>query len=79
MDLILSKTIQSRVAIVVNQFNVGEFENIVKFISDYPNVKYIQARRISTDLRQELMLPHVEIYEELYQRIAPRFDLRVIL
>lgn len=62
-----------RVAIVVNRYNVSEFFDIVKFISRFPNVRYIQVRRISTDTRYDLLAQDIKVYENFYNRIKKDF------
>jgi molybdenum cofactor biosynthesis enzyme MoaA len=73
-DTILTKTRRSRVAMVLNRFNIGEFYDIVSLVSRYPNVRYMQARRISTDDRQKELLPDVLLYEELFADVARKYE-----
>ena len=54
-----------RVAIVLNRYNVGEFGDLVKFISKFPKV-----RRISTDTRLQLLQPDLIVFENFYQQFA---------
>lgn len=63
----------TRVAIVVNRYNVDEFFDLVKYISKFDNVSYIQARRISTDTRYEEMEEDIKLYEELYNKVKKEF------
>lgn len=56
-----------RVSIVLNRYNVDEFDDLVKYISKFDNVRYIQVRRISTDTRIELLQKDIDIYEDFYQ------------
>jgi len=62
-----------RVSIVVNRYNSEEILDIIKYISQFKNVRYIQVRRISTDLRFDLLKEDVEIYESLYNNIATKY------
>lgn len=55
-----------RISIVLNRYNVDEFDDLVKFSAKFPNVKYIQVRRISTDTRMELLQEDIDLYEEFY-------------
>jgi Molybdenum cofactor biosynthesis enzyme len=74
---IKSDTNTVRVAIVVNRYNQDEFVDLIKYISKFQEVGYIQARRISTDTRESQLLPDIEIYESIYQQIVskyPRLD-----
>lgn len=56
-----------RVSIVINRLNVNEVESIVKYLSQFPNVRYIQLRRISTDTRFEELKEDIELYEKFYE------------
>ncbi len=66
---IIPATRQCRVSIVLNQYNKDEFFDLLCYISQFPNVAYIQVRRVSTDTRKDEMLPEIEAYEEVYQRV----------
>jgi len=55
-----------RVSIVLNRYNVVEFDELVKYISKFDNVKYIHVRRISTDTRQEELQQDIDLYESFY-------------
>jgi len=64
-----------RVSIVLCRENVDEFFHIVKYLSQFPNVRYIQVRRISTDTRLDELCADIAIYESFYkvfQDIYPR-------
>jgi MoaA/NifB/PqqE/SkfB family radical SAM enzyme len=74
-DYVLSNVKNSRVSIVINKYNYNEFFDIIKLCSQYPNVKYVQARRISTDTRFEELKEHIEIYEKLYQEVKSNFKM----
>lgn len=63
-----------RIAIVVNRYNVHEFLSIVKFVSQFKNVKYVQARRISTDTRMKLLEKDIQVYEDLYNNIKEQYE-----
>ena len=43
---------------------MAEFFDIVKYLSNFPNVKYIQVRRISTDTRLELLQPDIDAIQK---------------
>lgn len=70
---------QVRVAIVVNRYNWKEFFSIVSTIAYYNilgkgNIKYVQARRISTDTRYDQFKEDIDIYENfLDNTIAKNF------
>ncbi len=74
-EKIIPATERPRVQIVINRINQPEFFDIVRYVKEqFPNVPYIQARRISTDTRQELLQPDINAFEELYtwvKRIFP--------
>jgi molybdenum cofactor biosynthesis enzyme MoaA len=72
-DYILTNTPNSRVSIVVNHYNIDEFKDIIKLAGNYPNVSYVQARRISTDTRQEELSFDIHLYEVLYQMIKREY------
>lgn len=61
-----------RVSIVLNRYNIDEFDNLIDFISSFKNVKYIQIRRISTDTRIELLQKDIDMYEEFYNNFKTK-------
>lgn len=61
-----------RVSIVLNRYNISEFYDLVKYISKFDNVRYIQVRRISTDTRFELLKEDIRLYEEFYQKFEKK-------
>jgi molybdenum cofactor biosynthesis enzyme MoaA len=67
-----SKTNTIRVATVVNRYNADEFESVMKYLSEIDEIKYIQARRISTDIRKDELMPDIEIYENVYQKMISK-------
>lgn len=69
-DIILPQINNLRVSIVVNRYNVSDFFEIVKYLSKFDNVKYIQARRISTDTRFEDFEDDIQLYESLANYVA---------
>ena len=74
-DDILAKTERPRVAMVINRYNYEEFYDVVKYVSKHKHLRYFQARRISTDLRKELLEEDLLIYEKLYQEVNNKFPL----
>jgi MoaA/NifB/PqqE/SkfB family radical SAM enzyme len=68
-DKIIPSLGRVRVSIVLNRHNVQEFDNLVKYISKFDNVKYIQVRRICTDTREDYLIEDVKVYEEVFDRI----------
>lgn len=75
-DYILRLTERPRVQIVVNRCNKHEFFDILKYLQHYPRIRYIQARRVSTDTRLELLAPDIAAYEELYTQVSQIFPLK---
>ena len=59
-----------RISIVLCRYNVDEFEDLIKYISKFPNVRYIQVRRISTDTRYDLLKEDIDLYENFYNKFA---------
>jgi len=68
-DTLIPQIRNPRVAIVVNRYNVHEFFDILKYLSKFSNIKYVQARRISTDTRYELFKPDLAVYEDLFEQV----------
>lgn len=59
-----------RVSIVLNRYNIDEFYDLVRYISKFNNVKYIQVRRISTDTRIEQLQEDIDLYEQFYNEFS---------
>ncbi len=57
-----------RISIVINDYNLHEIYDIIKYVSKFDNVKYIQLRRISTDTRYESLKNDIEIFEFFYKQ-----------
>lgn len=68
-DTLIPQINNPRVAIVINRYNINEFFDILKYLSKFKNIKYVQARRISTDTRYEMFKPDLAIYEDLYDKV----------
>lgn len=73
-NYILEQTNNSRVSIVLNRHNKNEFYDILDYISQFPNVKYIQVRRISTDHRLEQFKQDIEIYEQMFNEFNMTYN-----
>lgn len=73
---ILTETKRPRVQIVVNRCNTHEVFPIVRFAAMFPNVRYIQVRRVSTDTRLELLAPDIAAYEQVYSTARECFALK---
>ena len=59
-----------RISIVLCRYNIDEFDELIRYISKFDNVRYIQVRRISTDTRFDLLKKDIELYEQFYQKFA---------
>ena len=59
-----------RVSIVLCRYNIEEFDDLIKYISKFDNVRYIQVRRISTDTRYDLLKEDISLYEQFYNKFA---------
>lgn len=77
-DKIIPLTKNPRVSIVVNRHNVYEFFSILQYLSKFKNIKYIQARRISTDTRYEQFKEDIEVYERLFKHVKEYYPYRFI-
>lgn len=53
-------------SVVLNRYNRPEFWALLQYISKFPNVKYIQVRRICTDTREEFLIDDVRAYEQTF-------------
>jgi MoaA/NifB/PqqE/SkfB family radical SAM enzyme len=62
-----------RVSIVLNRYNVNEFFDLLEYISQFGNVRYIQVRRISTDTRYEFLKEDIELYEKIYKKVKEKY------
>jgi molybdenum cofactor biosynthesis enzyme MoaA len=61
-----------RISIVLNRYNINEFENLIKFSSSFDNVRYIQILRISTDTRVDLLQEDIDLYEKFYNDFSKK-------
>ena len=68
-EKIIPETPNCRVSIVLNRHNEEEFPDLLRYISKFPNVKYIQVRRICTDTREEFLIQDVNVYEKVFNKI----------
>ncbi len=63
-----------RVSIVLNRYNVDEFYSLCKYIAKFPNVRYIQVRRIATDTRLDLLKEDIELYEKFFKKFSRKHE-----
>jgi molybdenum cofactor biosynthesis enzyme MoaA len=76
---IIPGTHNPRISIVVNSYNVPELMDLLWYLDQFPNIRYVQMRCISTDTRQEQMKPHIQCYEEFYNSVSRFYPLKEIL
>ena len=63
---IITSTERPRISVVVNRYNESEIESLLDFFSEFPNIRYVQMRRVSTDRRVDELMPDIEAYERIY-------------
>lgn len=73
-DSLLRKFENTRVSIVLNRYNVGEFWTLMDFLSKYENVRYIQVRRICTETRTDLLQKDIDLYETFFEGFSRAFE-----
>lgn len=69
-DKLIPQIPNVRVSVVINRYNEHEVMDLFKYISNFENVKYIQARRICTDSRESFLIQDVEAYERIADQVA---------
>lgn len=62
-----------RVSIVLNRCNEHEFFSLLRNLSSYENIKYIQVRRVSTDTRYDQLAADMVAYERQYTKVRDIF------
>jgi len=72
---IIPNTKNVRVSIVLNRYNQHEFMDLLKYISKFDNVKYIQVRRICTDIREDFLIEDVNVYEKIFDKVKVEYPL----
>lgn len=65
-----------RVSIVLNRCNEYELFDILRFTRNFPNLRYIQVRRISTDTRLEALASDMAAYERVYTMVSRAFPMK---
>lgn len=65
--------ISQRIATVVTKQNVDELLDLIKFASNYPQIKYFQVRRIATETRYDFLKEHIEVFENLLKKVQKNF------
>lgn len=69
-------TAPMRVQLVVNRCNKDEFWHTLRYVCNFPKVRYVQIRRISTDTRAELLAPDMAAFEQIYTQASKMFPLK---
>ncbi len=79
-SVILGRTLRPRVSIVINRCNEHEFFSIVSRLSLYDagtrHIRYVQARRVSTETRVPQLAPDIAAYERIYTIVSEAFPLK---
>jgi len=71
--LIPKITVPLRMAIVVTQNNAPEVLDLIQYISQFRNVRYVQLRRVSTITRRRDWKPAQDEFEKLAKEIDASF------
>lgn len=66
---ILANTERPRVSIVLNRYNEFELFSLLRFLEQFPHIRYVQVRRVSTDTRAEELKPDIEAYERVWRHV----------
>ena len=66
-------TAPCRVSFVINRYNFIELMSMIKFVSQFENVRYIQLRRACTDTREEFLKPDMEIFDRVFESFQMNF------
>jgi MoaA/NifB/PqqE/SkfB family radical SAM enzyme len=74
-ECIIPATRNTRVSVVLNRYNEHEFMDLLKYISRFENVAYIQARRICTDTREAFLIEDVMVYERVFEAVKREYPL----
>jgi molybdenum cofactor biosynthesis enzyme MoaA len=70
---IIPATRNPRVSVVLNRCNEHEFFDVLKYTAQFPNLRYIQIRRTSTDTRADLLAADIAAYERVYTQVSRIF------
>ena len=57
---------------------MGEFLDIVRLVKRHSHVRYMHARRVSTDFRKDELRPELEVYEKLYESVSKEYELHAV-
>jgi molybdenum cofactor biosynthesis enzyme MoaA len=76
---ILEKTKRPRVQIVVTRHNASEVFDIIKWLSQFPHLRYVQVRRVSSDTRREELAPDALAYDTLLSQVQDLYPRESVL
>ena len=65
-----------RVSVVLNRCNESEFFDLMRFLSEFPQIQYVQIRRVSTDTREDLLAPDMAAFERVYSKVREVFPMK---
>ena len=75
-ERIINNTYNPRVQVVINRCNESEFFSLLRYLVKFKNkLKYVQARRVSTDTRCDILAPDQSAYERIYTTVRETFPL----
>lgn len=63
-----------RVAIVVNRYNEEEIFSIIKYLSKFNNIRYIQLRCVATDTRYDELKDDIVSYKRISEKIDKTYE-----
>lgn len=75
-ETIIPATQRPRISVVLNRCNKYEFFPLMRYFTKFPNIRYIQIRRVSTDTRVEELTPDMIAYEEIYTQVKDIFPMK---
>ena len=70
--VILPQIPRLRVSVVLGRHNEGQFWSLMEFLVEFPNIAYVQVRRICTDTREAFLRPDVGAYERVFQEVSAK-------
>jgi len=62
-----------RVAIVVTRENISEIPQMLRFLGGFPEIGYVQIRKIMTDTRYGLLKEDMDAFEQLHREVKTRY------
>lgn len=72
---IIPATNNPRTSIIVSRHNEHEFFDIIKFLSQFDNIRYIQARCIVSETRNDQMVEDQKVFENLHKYVDANYPL----